>query len=62
MKCPLCGYEFQEEEGRAACTGCPLVAGCHMIKGPNCDYDIPEEPKLIKLFRAWREKRHDRTR
>ncbi|MEE9399570.1 MAG: hypothetical protein V3V23_04810 [Dehalococcoidales bacterium] len=54
MKCPLCGNQFQEKEAQAACTGCPLAGACHMVRCPNCGYDIPGEPKLIKAFKAWR--------
>jgi rubredoxin len=54
MKCPLCGYQFQEKDGEAACRGCPLAVTCRMTRCPNCGFDIPEEPKLIKAFKAWR--------
>ena len=56
MKCPLCGFKFQEEDGRVACRGCPLAGGCHMLKCPNCGYDVPIEPRLIKALKAWRRK------
>jgi len=58
MKCPLCGNEFQEETGRAACQGCPLAKTCHMIKCPNCNYEIPTEPRLIKAIKAWKGQRN----
>ncbi len=54
MKCPLCGYQFHEDEGEAACKGCLLAGACHMVKCPNCGYDVPVEPGLIKAFKAWR--------
>ena len=54
MKCPLCGYQFREENGKAACKGCPLAGACHMVRCPNCGYDVPTEPKLIKVLKAWR--------
>ena len=53
MKCPLCGYQSREEDGRAACTGCLLAKACHMVKCPNCGYDIPKEPKIIRALKAW---------
>ena len=56
MKCPLCGNEFREEESKAACQGCPLAGACHMVRCPNCGYDMPPEPKLPKVFKAWRRK------
>ncbi len=55
MKCSLCGFEFREKDGEAACEGCPLVGACYMVKCPNCGYDLPTEPRLIKAFKAWRE-------
>ena len=61
MKCPLCGHQFREDEGKAACKGCLMASGCRMIKCPNCGYDIPEEPRLIKAFKAWKERREDGT-
>lgn len=54
MKCSLCGYQFREKEGATACHGCPLAGTCHMIKCPNCGYEIPMEPKLIKTIKGWR--------
>ena len=57
MKCPLCGNEFREEEGKATCKGCPLGGACHMLRCPNCNYEIPEEPKLIKAIKAWKERK-----
>ncbi len=54
MKCSLCGYEFREEEGEAACKGCPLAGACHMVRCPHCGYDMPVEPRLIKALKAWR--------
>ena len=54
MKCALCGYEFREEEGQAACAGCPLARGCRLVRCPNCGYDMPAEPKLITALKAWR--------
>ncbi len=61
MKCPLCGNQFREINGEVACKGCPLVTGCAMVRCPNCGYEIPKEPGLIKAFKAWR-RRDDGTR
>jgi hypothetical protein len=54
----LCGCQFREEEAKAACKGCPLGGGCHMMRCPNCNYEIPEEPKLIKALKAWKERKN----
>lgn len=58
MKCPLCGDQFREEDGKAACKGCPLAGACHMVRCPNCGYDMPAEPKLVKVFKAWRRQKN----
>ncbi len=54
MKCPLCGYQFMEQEGETHCPGCPLAGACHRVKCPDCGYDVPVEPKLIKVLKSWR--------
>ncbi len=56
MRCPLCGYQFREEGGKTTCKGCPIAGACHMVKCPNCGYDVPTEPGLIKAFKAWRKR------
>ena len=61
MKCPRCGYQFQEEEGKAACKGCLLSGACHMVRCPRCSYDMPIEPRLIKAIKGWK-RRSDGTR
>lgn len=58
MKCPFCGNEFREKDAGIACAGCLIARNCHMMKCPNCGYEIPEEPKLVKAFRAWKERRN----
>ncbi len=54
MKCPLCGCQFREEDGKDTCQGCLLAGACHMVKCPNCGYEVPIEPGIIKAFKAWR--------
>jgi len=51
MKCPLCGFNFKEEESEVACQGCPIARPCGLIKCPNCGYEIPRESGLIKLIK-----------
>lgn len=55
MKCPLCGYQFEEEDV-VACKGCPLFKGCNMVRCPNCGFETPAEPKLVKVMKKWRSK------
>jgi len=58
MKCRLCGLEFNESDGEAACKGCPVGRSCSMLKCPNCGYEVPGESGLLKLFKKWKEKRN----
>jgi len=58
MKCPLCGYEFNENDAGATCKGCPMSGGCNMVKCPNCGYDLPGESKLLKVLKSWRRKKN----
>ncbi len=52
MKCALCGFEYTEEESIKACSGCPMSQNrCRLQKCPNCGYETPDEPKLIKFIR-----------
>ena len=56
MKCPLCGFNFNEDEARAACQGCPLSGSCGMVRCPNCNYDVPRQSRLLAAFKALRRK------
>lgn len=49
VKCPLCGYVFEESES-TGCKGCPLKGGCSIVRCPNCGYEfIPEGRKPFLL-------------
>jgi hypothetical protein len=54
MKCPLCGYEF--DEAREACKACPMhTKSCSLKCCPRCGYTIAGESKILKLIkRIWR--------
>lgn len=58
IKCPLCGFECEEDQCSGACNDCPLHSKrCNMIRCPNCGYMIPKEPRLVKIIRdIWRRK------
>ena len=52
MKCALCGFEYDENNVVKACSGCPMSRGkCKLQKCPNCGYETPVEPKLIKFIK-----------
>jgi hypothetical protein len=54
MRCDFCGYEFAQSDGEIACTGCPLVGNCHLIRCPRCGYEMPPEAKLVSWLRSLR--------
>lgn len=62
MKCPLCGLEFKENDGQAACKSCPLATSCSLIKCPNCGYEVPRESDFIKSLKRWKEKVYETKR
>ncbi|MBW4056040.1 MAG: hypothetical protein HIU83_11705 [Proteobacteria bacterium] len=49
MICSFCGYEFNEEDGKKGCGGCP--GGCHNIHCPRCNYKNPLEPGVVKKLK-----------
>ncbi|MCE5280047.1 MAG: hypothetical protein ABFD92_11850 [Planctomycetaceae bacterium] len=57
MICSFCGKEFDEAAARKSCGGCSLMGGCRKLKCPHCDYEMPEEPRLVKWLRKLWKKR-----
>ncbi|MEE8391112.1 MAG: hypothetical protein V3S14_09995 [Anaerolineae bacterium] len=53
-KCGFCGHEFDPAEAETACAGCPLASGCHLIRCPQCGYEMPPEAKLVGWLRGLR--------
>lgn len=52
MKCALCGFEYNKDDAIKACSGCPISRGkCKFYKCPNCGYETPIEPKLVKFMK-----------
>lgn len=51
IKCSFCGHSFSEMEGKSGCSGCPMSKACNKNKCPNCGYEIPKEPALIKFIK-----------
>lgn len=49
MKCPLCGFEFNETSN--TCKGCPLAKSCGLVRCPNCGYEMPPEPKTLNALK-----------
>jgi rubredoxin len=56
MRCAFCGLEFNLEQAEEACSACPLVRGCHLIRCPRCGYEMPPEAKLLTYLRRLRKK------
>jgi len=59
MKCSLCGHEFDQAQGQAACKSCPMTKGCKLIRCPNCGFETPAVPKWLKRLAG--ENRKDKT-
>jgi hypothetical protein len=53
VECGYCGRRFTEDRAQAACRGCPLGDGCHMMRCPYCGYDNPSEPAWLARVRHW---------
>ena len=47
MTCGFCGYTFDPADAQESCEGCPLHRGCHLIRCPRCNYEMPPESKLL---------------
>jgi len=53
IKCSFCGHNFEENEGKIGCVGCPMSKACNKHKCPNCGFEMPKEPKIVKLIKRW---------
>ena len=51
MKCGFCDFEFDQSQAVAACSSCPLMKGCHLVRCPRCGYEMPPEAKLVVWLR-----------
>jgi hypothetical protein len=54
VKCELCGYEFYETRSKEGCEGCPMSAWCRKNPCPNCGYENPGEPALLRFLKKLR--------
>ena len=57
MKCSLCGFNFDENDAKACCTGCLFSKGCELLKCPNCGFEMTKEPDWIKRLKEKKEKK-----
>lgn len=62
MKCSYCGLVFDEREAEQACSGCPLVGHCGLLRCPRCGYEMPPDSHLISWLRGTLGKAADGTR
>lgn len=51
IKCEFCGKLFDENSAIPGCRSCPMSRTCNKYKCPNCGYEIPKEPGLIKYLK-----------
>jgi len=50
LTCPMCGFEFAR--GDTLCAhGCPLGSMCRLVRCPSCQYEFPETPATVGMFR-----------
>ncbi len=50
MKCPLCGYTF-DEKAEGCRKGCPVQGkACEMICCPHCRYTFVETSATVRLL------------
>jgi hypothetical protein len=49
IDCPMCGLAFTT--GMAVCRGCPLHAGCDLVRCPRCEYTFPRRSRLVDFVR-----------
>ena len=49
--CALCGARFGH--GHLACSGCPLAAGCEIVRCPNCGYQFPRSSAIVDRLARW---------
>jgi rubredoxin len=49
MICGFCGHEFNENDGKKGCGGCP--GGCHSVHCPRCNYKNPLETDLMRSIK-----------
>ena len=54
MICSLCGFRFDEDTARSACSGCGLVKRCGLARCPRCGFEMPREPAWLKKLRKRR--------
>jgi hypothetical protein len=53
LTCGMCRRTFAEDRGQAACSGCPLHAGCRFVRCPHCGFENPVEPPWLRTLRRW---------
>ena len=46
MRCPLCGYEFDESDKQCH-TACAMNTSCTMVCCPQCGYQMVDERKSV---------------
>lgn len=47
FSCPLCRAAFRH--GTLACGGCPMNAGCDILKCPQCGYQFPRSSRIVEF-------------
>ncbi len=50
LHCPMCGMEFKRAD-TACAHGCPMGAGCNLVRCPSCRYEFPPETPVVSWVR-----------
>lgn len=53
MICTCCGHEFEEDEGRLACSSCLAKNACGLVRCPHCGYECTREPGTFHKLRLF---------
>ncbi len=53
VTCPLCGTQYNEHEGSACHTSCPVSSGCGLLSCPQCGYEMPPATRLTRWLARW---------
>jgi hypothetical protein len=53
VTCPLCGTSYNQSDGRACRSGCPLSSNCELLSCPSCGYEMPGPTRLTRWLSGW---------
>ena len=51
--CPLCGFQYERQDGVSSCDSCPLSRGCEQVCCPHCGYRVFTSSRILTTLRRW---------